>query len=232
MYQLYYKDAYIREFETEVKAVNKGKFIVLDQTIFYPNGGGQPHDMGKIISNGREYNIIYVGKFDGMISHEVDKEGLKVGDKIKGVLNWERRYKYMRMHTAVHIVCQIINSETGALITGNQIGEHKTRVDFSLEDYDKEKIREYVERSNEIVNKNLDVRSYFISKEEAQKIPDLIKLAMKLPDREEIRIVEIGDFDRQADGGTHVKNTEEIGKVVFLKTDNKGKNNRRVYFSL
>ena len=232
MILLYYQDAYLKEFKAEVKEVNNGKYVVLDNTAFYPIGGGQTFDTGKLISNKREYNVVYVGKFDGKISHEVYNEGLKLGDKVKGILNWDRRYKLMRMHTATHIVSTLIHNETGALITGNQLEPDKARIDFSLEDFDKEKMKGYIEESNEIIKRNLSVNSYFVTKEEAEKIPGLVKLTMKLPERENIRIVEIGDFDRQADGGTHVKNTSEIGKVVFLMADNKGKSNRRIYFTL
>lgn len=228
---LYYLNAYAKEFEAEVKEVNNGKYVVLDKTCFYSSGGGQPHDTGKIISD-KEYDVIYVAKADGKIIHEVDKEGLKAGDKVKGIINWDRRYKLMRMHTATHIVSTLIHNKTRALITGNQINVDETRVDFSLDVFDKEKIKEYIEEANEIIKKNLEVRSYFISKEDAENISGLTKLAMKLPEREKIRIVEIGDFDKQADGGTHVKNTKEIGKIVFVKAENKGKNNRRIYFKL
>lgn len=232
MIPLYYLDAYLKEFKAEVKEVNNGKYIVLDNTAFYPIGGGQTFDTGKLVSNNKEHNVVYVGKFDGKISHEVDNEGLKMGDMVKGTINWDRRYKLMRMHTATHIVSTLIHNETGALITGNQLEPDKARIDFSLEDFDKEKMKEYIEKSNEIIKRNLNVKSYFITKEEAEKIPGLTKLAMKLPERESIRIVEIGDYDRQADGGTHVKNTSEIGNVVFLTANNKGKNNRRIYFTL
>ena len=226
---LYYFDAYAKEFEAEVLEVN-GKYIVLDKTAFYAAGGGQPYDTGKIISD-NEYNVVSVGKVDGKISHEVDKEGLKTGDKVKGIIDWDRRYKLMRMHTAAHIISTLIHNKTGALITGNQLDTDKTRVDYSSE-IGKDKIEEYIKEANEIINRNLEVKSYFISKEEAAEIEGLTKLAMKLPEREKIRSVEIGDFDKQADGGTHVKNTREIGKIVFLRVENKGKDRKRLYFEL
>ncbi|MBU2634502.1 MAG: alanyl-tRNA editing protein, partial [Nanoarchaeota archaeon] len=180
-----------------------------------------------------EYNVVYVGKFDGKISHEVDKEGLKVGDKVRGVLDWDRRYKLMRMHTASHILSGVLHKETGALITGNQLGVDKSRDDFNLENFDKEEIKNYIDKANEILDRNLDVKISFLKKDEALKDKELFKLAAGFKhDFEEIRIVEIGDYDKQADGGTHVKNTKECGKIEFLKCDNKGKNNRRVYFKL
>ena len=101
---LYLDNSYLKEFEAVVEYVNDDKYIILDQTAFYPSSGGQPNDTGTMICNGEEYNVVYVTKIDGKVSHEVDKPGLKIGDKIKGVINWERRYKLMRMHTAAHVL--------------------------------------------------------------------------------------------------------------------------------
>ncbi|MCD4666227.1 alanyl-tRNA editing protein [archaeon] len=228
----YLKDSYKKEFETKVKKV-KDKFVVLENTIFYPNSGGQPHDEGKIIRDSDEFKVVYVGKFDGEISHEVDKEGLKEGDEVKLVLDWERRYKLMRSHTAAHLVSAIFHNEAGAKITGNQLNLDKTRIDFSLDEFDKEKIIEYIEKCNEYIEKDLKVTDSYMSREEVEKNPDLVKLAKGLPEGiKELRMLEIEGLDKQPDGGTHVKSLKEIGKIVFVKADNKGAKNRRVYFSL
>jgi len=233
MKPLYLDDSYLKEFEAEVKEVNNGKFIVLDKTVFYASGGGQPHDEGKLIKDGKEFKVVFVGKFEGKISHEVDSEGLKVGDKVKGVLDWERRYKLMRSHTASHVLSAVLHKDAGALITGNQLDVNKCRDDFSLEDYNPEKIKEYIEKANEIIKQNLDVKAYYLSKEEAMKDKELFKLAAGFKhELDKIRIIEIGNYDKQADGGTHVKNTKECGVIKFLKCENKGKSNRRVYFEL
>lgn len=233
MRTLYIEDCYLKEFDATVAEAN-GKYIVLDNTIFYPNSGGQPHDMGKFVANdGTEYNIIYVAKVDGKISHEVDKEGIKVGDAVRGILDWQRRHALMRMHTAAHLLSAVMHKEANALITGNQLGTDQSRIDFSLETFDKEKIAEYIRMTNEIIAKNLPVRTYFLKRDEAMAIPDVVKLAGALPpDVAELRIVDIGGFDVQADGGTHVLNTSEIGMLELVKTENKGKNNRRVYYML
>ncbi len=225
----------MKEFEAKVVSITKGGenkfFIVLDKTAFYPNSGGQPHDTGKIVKDGIEYPVVYVGKFSGKISHEVSKEGLKEGDSIKGIIDWDRRYALMRMHTAAHIISEVFHRDSGALITGNQLDMDKSRIDFSLENFDREKMSGYFAKANEIVNKNLNVKTYFLPREEAMKIENITKLANVLPPNvKELRIVEIESFDTQADGGTHVKSTKEVGKVEFLKAENKGKNNRRVYF--
>jgi len=231
---LYLKDSYLKEFEAIVEGVTDGKFIVLNQTAFYPSSGGQPFDEGVMINEqGDEFKVIYVGKFSGKISHEVDKQGLKVGDKVKCKINWERRYKLMKLHTATHILSEVLYREANALITGGQMGLDKSRMDFSLENYDLEKVKSYINKVNEMIEKNLQVKIEFLSREEAVKLPKISKLAKGLPDSlETVRIVNIGDFDIQADGGTHVHSTSEIGKVEFIKCDNKGKSNRRVYYRL
>ncbi|MEE9323571.1 MAG: alanyl-tRNA editing protein AlaXM [Candidatus Aenigmarchaeota archaeon] len=237
MNALYMDDSYLKEFEARVESVTEGGedklFVVLDKTAFYPNSGGQPHDTGKFIKDGAEYPVVYVGKFSGKISHEVSKEGLKEGDVIKGVIDWERRYTFMRMHTAAHLISEVFHKDSGALITGNQLNLDKSRIDFSIENFDREKMSEYFAKANEIAGKDLKVKMYFLPRGEAMKIENITKLANALPPNiKELRIVEIGDFDIQADGGTHVKSTKEIGKIEFLKAENKGKNNRRVYFKI
>lgn len=229
---IYLEDSYAREFEATVEEVNNGKYVVLDKTLFYPNGGGQPYDTGTITKDGEEYKVVYVGKFDGKISHETDREGLRVGDRIKGKIDWERRHKLMRYHTAAHVISGVINKETGALITGGQLEMDKARIDFDLENFDREKISEYFAKANEIIKKDLPIKTYYMTREEALKISELAKLAKGLPDVEKVRVVEIEGFDRQADGGTHVKSLGEVKGIEFLKAENKGKNNRRVYFKV
>lgn len=234
---LYMDDSYTKEFDAKVESVTKGEekkfFVVLDKTAFYPNAGGQPHDTGKFVKEGVEYPVVYVGKFSGKISHEVSKEGLKEGDVIKGVIDLNRRYALMRMHTAAHIISEVFHRDSGAMITGNQLDIDKSRIDFSLENFDREKMSEYFAKANEIVERDLNVKTYFLPREEAMKIENITKLANVLPPNvKELRIVEIEGFDTQADGGTHVKSTKEVGKIEFLKAENKGKNNRRVYFKV
>ena len=134
--ELFLEDSYLKECDATVVAANDGKYIVLGQTIFYPKGGGQPHDTGQIIHENDVYNAIYVGKFKGNISHEVDKVGLKKGDKIQCILDWKRRYKLMRSHTAAHALAAILERETGALITGNQLEEdiHNLKNEINAKD--------------------------------------------------------------------------------------------------
>lgn len=229
---LYMRDCYLKEFNATVIAV-RDNFVELDKTAFYPLGGGEPNDTGKIISNGNEFIVKNVIKKEGKVLHEIDRKGLNVGEKVHGILDWEKRYKIMRMHTASHLLSAIFNKESGALITGNQLDFEKSRIDFSLENFDREKINEFVEKANQLIKENRDVKIYFLKREEAFKIPGIVKLAGALPPKvEELRIVEIDGIDIQADGGNHVKNLAEIGKIEVVKLENKGKNNRRIYFTL
>jgi Ser-tRNA(Ala) deacylase AlaX len=230
---LFLVDSYLKETSATVVSVKDGKYVTLDQTIFYAKGGGQPNDTGKIIRGPDIFNVVYVGKFSGEISHEVDREGLQAGDNVSCVLNWERRYKLMRSHTAAHVLTAVLNKGTGALITGNQLEEDHVRFDFSLEKFDKTLLEEYLAKANELFTKDIVVSWYELPREEALKIPGIVKMAEAFPpDLPVLRIVEILGLDRQADGGTHVRNLKEIGKVELLKTENKGKNNRRIYFRL
>ena len=225
------QDSYLKEFEAIVESVKDDKYVILDKSAFYPQGGGQPYDTGVFIRNGEEFPVVYVGKFSGRISHEVGKAGLKQGDKIIGKIDFSRRYKLMRMHTAAHVLSAFFHKKAGAMITGNQLDLDKSRIDFSLENFDREKIQEYCDMSNQVIEKDLPVKIYTLPREEAMKIPDVVKLAAALPPQvKNLRIVEIEGVDKQADGGCHVKSLKEIGKIEIIKAENKGKNNRRVYY--
>ena len=231
---LYLLNPYLKEFEATVTKADRN-YIILDQTAFYPNAGGQPFDKGVMerLSDHKVFGVVYVGKFGEEISHEVDQIGLQVGDTVKCRIDWTRRYLFMRYHTASHILSHVIHKETGALITGSQISEDKCRNDFSLEDFNREQIYSFSDKANEIVRKGLNVKLYLLSREEVVKDPSLIMLAKGMsPDIKEFRIVEIEGFDRQACGGCHVRNTSEIGKIHIKEIENKGKNNRRVYFTV
>lgn len=230
---LYMNDSYLKEWDANVVKIKDDKYIVLDRTAFYPKGGGQPCDEGIIKKNGEVFRVMYVGKFSGDISHEVDKPGLQVGDKVHCTLDWKRRYTYMRYHTASHLLSNILYNKAKAKITGNQIGLDKTRMDFSMEDYSPEKLHDFVDEANRIIEKDAPITIDYMSRDEVMGKPELARLAMGLPEKiKEFRIVKIGDIDEQVDGGTHIKSLSEIGKIEVIKTVNKGKSNRRVYFVL
>lgn len=229
---LYITDSYLKRFEATAKEVKDDRFVVLDQTTFYPNSGGQPHDLGVLIREGEEFPVVYAGLFGGQISHELGRVGLVSGDRVEGSIDWDRRHLFMRSHTACHLLSAVIFRETGAMISGNQIGEKRSRVDFSLDEFDRSMLAESVEKVNRIINEDRDVKTAVISREEALEIPDLVRLEKDVPEREEIRTVEVEGIDLQACGGTHVRSTKEIGRVKMLKAENKGKSNRRVYFEV
>ncbi|MBN2110749.1 MAG: alanyl-tRNA editing protein [Methanosarcinaceae archaeon] len=231
MEELYLKDCYLKEFEATVENVKDDRFIVLDRTAFYPNSGGQPHDTGLLVRDGEEFPVTYVGRFGGKISHEVSAPGLREGDRVKGIIDWDRRELFMRYHTACHILSAVIHNETGAMISGNQIAENKTRVDFSLENFDREQLKSYESKVNGIIDRDVPVDISILPRDEAFSIPSVVKLKDAFPpDIEEIRVITIEDVDRQACGGTHVSSTGEIPHIEIFKAENKGKNNRRVYF--
>jgi len=218
-----------------VLAVTDGKFVTLDASIFSPRGGGLVSDTGTLTrkSDGAAFPVLYVVKKDGIVSHEVGKEGLAAGDEVACEIDWGRRHRLMRSHTAGHILSAIMFRKSGILITGNSIDVDKSRFDFSMENFDKGAFQSLIDEANAAIALNLDVSVSHLAREEALKMPGMVKLAGALPPEvKELRIVKIGDVDEQADGGVHVKNTSEIGKIVFLSAENKGKSNRRVYFKL
>jgi Ser-tRNA(Ala) deacylase AlaX len=237
---LYLQDSYLQEFSAKVLEA-EGNKIILDQTAFYPESGGQLADNGKLMRGDEEFSITNVRKGSGSadaqvqneIVHFADKEGLKENDEIKGIIDWQRRYQMMRMHTAAHILSAIVNTQTGALITGNQLGLEKSRIDFDLENFNREEIKNYFQSANDIVKWDLPIMVDVVPMSSIINDKKLCKLAKGLPPGlKDVRIVEIEMFDRQADGGTHVKFTKEVGKIEFIDAENKGANNRRIYFKL
>jgi len=227
--RLFWEDMYMRTFDAKVISADSDR-VVLDQTAFSPRGGGLVSDWGTV--NG--VNLAEAVKEEEEIVHLMESPSdFKPGEAVHCVLDWDRRYRIMRMHTAAHILSAVVNGETGALITGNQIAPDESRVDLSLDHFDREKLAYYVERVNGVVRRAVDIKTFFMRREEALATPGLVKLANAMPPSlEMLRIVQIGDVDTQADGGVHVKNTREIGTVTGLKSDNKGKNNRRLYFTV
>ncbi len=229
---LYMDDSYLREFYAKVLDVKQDE-VCLDKTAFYPRGGGLPSDTGVIRKGGEEYKVVDVRKEGSIVWHKVPDHSLAKGDEIRGIIDWDKRYRVMRMHTALHALISIMNKRYGVLVTGNKISPDRSRVDVNLEKPDREMVKEAIEETNQILAKGLPVKIYYLPREEAMKIPGIVKLAKALPPNvDKLRIVEIEGVDIQADGGPHVANTKEVGKIIFLKLENKGKNNRRIHFTL
>jgi misacylated tRNA(Ala) deacylase len=231
---LYMDDSYLKEWDAHVESVSQQKFIVLDKTAFFPKGGGVEYDTGTITTkNNQAFKVVYTGKFSGKISHEVDKVGLHTGDPVHCLVDWERRYLLMRYHTATHVLSGVLFKDYNLKVTGNHLTTEKARVDLNMAEMDGSIIQQSIEKSNDIIKQQLPVEIYYKSRKEAEKEPDLFKLAIGFPhDIDTLRIVDIKGFDRQADGGCHVNNLKEIGTIIFQDFVNKGKNFKRVYFTL
>lgn len=225
---LYLRDCYIREFGAVVIDVtNDG--IVLDRTAFYPEGGGQPSDTGWIEWETHRSQVKHVLKKGEDVYHILDGEMPKRGTIVKGIIDWEKRYKHMRYHTGLHILAGVVYHLYNSTITGSQISEDKARIDFTLEDLAKDKVDRIEYEANKIVDEGRSVRIRFIPREELVSNPHLIRIKPELiPNLPVLRVVEIEDFDVQLDGGTHVSNTREVGRIKILKTINKGKFNKRL----
>ncbi|MEM4312000.1 MAG: alanyl-tRNA editing protein AlaXM [Nitrososphaerales archaeon] len=227
---LYLTDSYLKEFDAKVIEYQSRK-LILDRTAFYPSGGGQPHDLGEIYYTKGKASIIKVYKAKESLIHEIDEDAeLKRGDEVKGVIDWELRYLYMRYHTALHILSGIMYHSYRALVTGGQIYKDRARLDFDVQKFDREDLEKVEEEANRIVKEGKAVKIKFLSREEAIKLEDLIRTKVNLipADVKSLRLVEIEGFDTQADGGTHVKNTKEVGKIKISYFINKGKHNKRI----
>ncbi len=236
--KIHLKYSYIKECISKITLIdpiNPNK-IELDKTVFYAQSGGQPSDTGTItrLSDSKVFKVISVKNENNLTLHELENgEGLKIGDEVKCVIDWDLRYKHMRMHTSAHILAAIIFQETKNLITGNQLGAEESRMDFSVKDFDRAYLTSIQDKANEIVAKDLPIVISFEEREKALERPELFRLKDKLPkDIPVFRILSIGDFDVQADGGTHVKSTKEVGKIIITDMKNKGAENRRIYWKL
>ena len=226
---LYLQDPYIREFDAEVMDTDDHG-IYLDRSSFYPGGGGQPCDTGWILGD-KKYRVV---RMERDMLHIIEGEKPKIGTRVRGFIDWERRYRIMRLHTALHVISGVTYRRYGRdIITGNQIYEDKARLDLSLENLTRELVEDIIEESNRVIEKGYEVRWYYISREEFEERPELMRVDPRLYDRyERIRVVEIVGFDLQADGGTHVRNLREVGKIKMERYKSKGKNKKRIYITL
>ena len=228
---LYLHDSYLRETEaTVIKTMEKG--IVLDQTVFYPRGGGQQSDTGTITIDGTDYKVSEVVKKDGEVVHVTD-EHIPDAQPTKTVhlkIDWEGRYAMMKYHTALHLLSHVAHRLYGAQTAGNQISPDKARIDLTLEKTSEEIVREMESETNDIISLGLDVCVMDIPREEAVKEVDPEKTRLDLlPEAiKSIRLVKVGDVDTDACAGTHVANTKEIGGIRITKVVNKGKNRKRI----
>jgi misacylated tRNA(Ala) deacylase len=225
---LYQTDSYLKEFDATVTRVSdEPRGLILDRTAFYPGGGGQPADVGLI--NGRP--LTRIRRVEGQVLHILEDELPAVAEAIHGVIDWDRRYKLMRTHTAMHVLCGVVFRDYGALVTGGEMEPLKGRMDFEFARLERELVSTIEKAVNIEIQAAHPVRTKILARGEAFKIPDLIRTKINLlpPDIQEVRTVEIVGLDLQADGGTHVGNTSEIGRIRVLDYKSKGASNKRIY---
>ncbi len=234
---LYQVDSYIKEFEAEVIAHNLDNHgLILNKSAFYPGGGGQPTDSGLILFNGTEFKVKRVKRIEGQYVHliEGDMSLPPIGATINATIDWVLRYKLMRTHTAMHILCGVVFRDYGALVTGGNMKPLQGRMDFEFETMKQELVLEIENAINKEIKHARDLNVKILPRDEAFEIPDLIRTKINLlPDHiKEVRVVEIEGLDIQADGGTHVKNTSEVGEIKVTDYKSKGKINKRIYVEI
>jgi len=230
---LHLTDSYLREFEATIVEV-EGSKVVLDRTAFYPQGGGQPSDVGVLLDDQRQtYKVLKVSK-KRRVFHKLDREPPPAGTRVYGEIDWEHRYKLMRTHTALHILCGVIFRDYGASVTGGNMEPLRARMDFELEHMSADFAQEVEEKINREVEAAHPVKISVLPREEAFQIPDLIRTKINLlPEGiKEVRVVEIEGLDIQADGGTHVANTKEVGHIQVVGHESKGRINKRLRITL
>ena len=234
---LYQRDSYLREFDAVVTAVvpgSDGHAVTLDRTAFYPGGGGQPNDEGTLAVAGFELRVVGVRRQDGEVWHEVEGGGApEVGAAVRGTLDWERRFALMRTHTALHILCGVMYRDHGALVTGGNMTPLGARMDFEIEgigDSFAEFAQQVEARANLEIAAARPISVGFLSRAEADARPELIRTKVNLlpPGITEVRTVDIEGLDLQADGGTHVTNTSEVGRIRIVGHESKGRINKRL----
>jgi len=232
---LCHTDSYIQEFDATVVAVDTtSRAVVLDRTAFYPGGGGQPHDLGWLLASGESLAVTKMARRDGQLWHNIAGAFPAVGTVVHGCLDWERRYQLMRTHTALHVLCGVVWRDYGALVTGGNMEPLQGRMDFEFEALRRELVDEIEARVNNEVQQKRDVCVRLLPRVEAMHIPDLIRTKINLlPEGiAEVRTVEIVGLDLQADGGTHVANTREVGHIRVVDYQSKGKINKRIYIAV
>ncbi len=238
---LFQRDSGLRESLATVVAVDEAtRGVALDRTVFYPGGGGQPNDIGEMTRevDGRAWPVASVRKAGAVVWHELGGEDSlpAVGDAVLARIDWERRYRLMRMHTALHALCGVVFRDYGALVTGGNMGPDRARMDFEMDsaEFTPERVAEIERRANEELRAGREVRVRLLPRDEAFQIPDLIRTKINLlPEGiAEVRTVEILGLDLQADGGTHVGNTREVGTLRVVGTRSKGKANKRLEIEL
>lgn len=232
---LFQTNSYLNSFEAKVIKLDLiARKIVLDKTAFYPGGGGQPADEGSINFGNKSSDVIKFTRIDDAIWHYIDGQLPEIGQMIFGNINWKKRFQLMRTHTAMHILCGVIWRDYQAKVTGGNMEPLGGRMDFEFEQMSRELVEEIERNINLEVKKAREIEVKILDREEANKIPDLIRTKINLlpPNLKQIRTVDIKGLDLQADGGTHVNNTSEVGYIRITEYKSKGRINKRLKIQL
>ena len=226
-------DAYVREFAAIVTEVVEGG-VVLDRTAFYIGGGGQPCDTGVLNAGEQTYQVKKVGRVEGKIVHHIDGPLPTQGTAVTGSIDWDTRYRLMRTHTALHILCGVVWRDYEAKVTGGDMKPGEARMDFELEQMSSEFADEVEKKINEEVAASRPIHVNNLSRSEAEQVPDLIRTKINLLPSNivEVRTIDISGLDLQADGGTHVANTSEVGVIKVVGHESKGRINKRLRIAL
>ena len=232
---LYLEDSYLREFQARVIELTEDG-VVLDRTAFYAGGGGQPSDTGILLEQDQQYQVTGLARPGGNLVHRIEGKGQlpQVGTNVTGLIDWDRRYVLMRTHTALHILCGVVWRDYGAKVTGGDMRPGEARMDFELEQMTAQFAEEIEEKINAEVSAARDVIVGNLSRDEADKTPDLIRTKINLlpPNIREVRTIDLHGLDLQADGGTHVANTKEVGTIRVVGHESKGRINKRLRIEL
>ena len=227
---LFHTDAYLREFEASVAAVD-GAAVALDRTAFFPGGGGQPHDLGTLSAGGAVWRVVKVRRDGAQVWHELEgAEQPPLGSRVTGALDWERRHALMRTHTALHVLCGVIYRDFGASVTGSNMTPLAARMDFELDSMSADFAERVEASANAEVAADRAVVVSFMERDAADRNPELIRTKINLlpPGIREVRVVDIQGLDVQADGGTHVASTAEVGRIKVVGHESKGRINKRL----
>ena len=230
---LFHSDSYVQEFQATVTDVVEDG-VVLDRTAFYAGGGGQPCDTGVLVHAGQEHQVKRVSRSGGKVVHQLEGAPPAAGTEVTGKVDWERRYLLMRTHTALHILCGVVWRDYGAKVTGGDMRPGEARMDFELEQMSAQFAQEIEDKINAEVAAARDILIDNITREEANQNPDLIRTKINLlpPEIREVRTVDVHGLDLQADGGTHVHNTKEVGPIKVVGHESKGRINKRLRIGL
>ena len=233
--RIYSTDSYAAEMTAGVLAADADdRRVLLDRTVFYPGGGGQPIDQGALWVGDERLEVVRITQDADGVWHWLDQDPPRAGTRVEGRIDWDRRYRLMRTHTSLHALCGVVWDRFKSPVTGGNMEPGRGRLDFELPDWDPENRNPLEEALNSAIARSLPIEVSFMPREEADADPSLIRTKVNLIPRsvQEVRVIDIVGLDRQADGGTHVRSTGEVGRVKITKVESKGRGFRRIRLAL